>query len=106
MNEEELEDIKNTIKHNDYKDHYHLCTHFEVEYIDNLVKEYEKTKQDLDKANKVINDLEEWAANKLYELEYDNVGDEDLLGYLIQRRSDFKDVLDKIKELKGDDKDE
>ena len=57
MNKEELKEIKNIIKYNsDYKEHYHLHADFEVEYIDNLVKCYEKQKKQLEEKEKVIDE--------------------------------------------------
>lgn len=45
MNKEMLEEIENILNHNnDYKEHYHLYTNFEVEHIDILLKEYQNLK--------------------------------------------------------------
>lgn len=41
---------------------------------------------------------------KIEELECDDVDDEEMKGYLIQRIDTFKEILSKYKEIIGDDK--
>ena len=46
----------------------------------------------------------EYMNKTIEELECDDVGDEELKGYLIQRIDTFKEILQKYKEIIGDDK--
>ena len=46
----------------------------------------------------------EYMNKTIEELEYDDVDDEEMKGYLIQRIDIFKEILLKFKEIIGDDK--
>ena len=46
----------------------------------------------------------EYMNKTIEELECDDVGDEELRGYIIQRIDTFKEILQKYKEIIGDDK--
>ena len=46
----------------------------------------------------------EYMNKTIEELECDDVGDEEMKGYLIQRIDTFKEILSKYKEIIGDDK--
>ena len=75
------------------------------------LKEYKRLgfKHLNDKCNKLENQQKEFIEymNKtIEELECDDVDDEEMKGYLIQRISTFKEILSKYKEIIGDVKSE
>ena len=60
-----------------------------------------------DKNNNLENQQKEfieYMTKTIEELEYDDVDDEEMKGYLIQRIDTFKEILSKYKEIIGDDK--
>ena len=56
------------------------------------------------KHNNQQKDFIEYLEKTIEELECDDVDDEDMKGYLIQRIDTFKEILSKYKEITGDDK--
>ena len=91
------------------------CTHRNTE----LLKENQELKKQLETYKKLgfkhlqdkNNSLEiqqkefiEYMNKTIEELECDDVGDEEMKGYLIQRIDTFKEILSKFKEIIGDDK--
>ena len=66
---------------------YGFCT------VQELLDKYIEQKEFIEYMNKTIE-----------ELECDNVDDEEMKGYLIQRIGTFKEILQKYKEIIGDDK--
>lgn len=61
MNKELFKEIENIINSNkNYKEHYHLCTYFEVEHIDILLKEYKKSKSENTNLKQAINEIREY----------------------------------------------
>lgn len=58
----------------------------------------------LDKKETQQKEFIEYMTKTIEELECDDVGDEEMKGYLIQRIDTFKEILSKYKEIIGDDK--
>lgn len=117
----------------DYKSYYEDTTKEEIlkdTYIDycayvNLAHRYVKLKKQLEEQDKKLfftkNELEmrqksidnklnqqkefiEYMNKTIEELECENVDDEEMKGYLIQRIDTFKEIFSKYKEIIGDDK--
>lgn len=65
--------------------------------IEELIEE----NQELKKQQK---EFIEYMNKTIEELECDDVDDEEMKGYLIQRIDTFKEILSKYKEIKGNDK--
>ena len=68
-----------------------------VEIFNELFDDYECFKNDYQKHKEFINYLE----RTIEELECDDVDDEEMKGYLIQRIDTFKEILSKYKEIIG-----
>ena len=90
FDEEEHEKLKKQIE--EYKDKINWYENFEVnKTIDKLrLKHNTQQKEFIDYMNKTIE-----------ELECDDVDDEEMKGYLIQRIDTFKEILSKYKEIIG-----
>ena len=90
FDEEEHEKLKKQVE--EYKDKINWYENFEVnKTIDNLrLKHNTQQKEFIDYMNKTIE-----------ELECDDVDDEEMKGYLIQRIDTFKEILQKYKEIIG-----
>ena len=93
FDEEEHEKLKKQLE--EYKDKINWYENFEVnKTIDKLrLKHNTQQKEFIDYMNK-----------KIEELECDDVDDEEMKGYLIQRIDTFKEILRKYKSIIGDDK--
>ena len=91
FDEEEHEKLKKQVE--EYKDKINWYENFEVnKTIDKLrLKHNTQQKEFIDYMNKTIE-----------ELECDDVDDEEMKGYLIQRIDTFKEILSKYKEIIGD----
>lgn len=84
------------------------------DYIQELNKELEEYKlitidyQELEVRNKDLENQQkefiEYINKTIKELECDDVDDEEMKGYLIQRIDTFKEILSKYKEIVGSDK--
>ena len=90
FDEEEYDKLKKQVE--EYKDKINWYENFEVnKTIDKLrLKHNTQQKEFIDYMNK-----------KIEELEYDDVGDEEMKGYLIQRIDTFKEILQKYKSIMG-----
>lgn len=94
------------------KDVIDFIDELEIEIIQ-LLKENEQLKADYGNQSQVERDLLKDKWNKLEEWLHEIIQDtkdtkdcewnEEEIGYLIQRRTDFMDVLNKMKEIKGKD---
>ena len=95
FDEEEHEKLKKQVE--EYKDKINWYENFEVnKTIDKLrLKHNTQQKEFIDYMNK-----------KIEELECDDVDDEEMKGYLIQRIYTFKEILQKYKSIIGGNKDE
>ena len=93
FDEEEHEKLKKQVE--EYKDKINWYENFEVnKTIDKLrLKHNTQQKEFIDYMSKTIE-----------ELECDDVDDEEMKGYLIQRIDTFKEILQKYKSIIGDDK--
>lgn len=60
--------------------------------------------EEIDKMKKQQKEFIEYLEKTIEELECDDVDDEEMKGYLIQRIDTFKEILSKYKEIIGDDK--
>ena len=87
---EEAKELKKQLEEN--KDKINWYENFEInKTIDKLrIKHNNQQKEFIEYMNKTIE-----------ELEYDDVDDEEMKGYLIQRISTFKEILSKYKEIIG-----
>ena len=92
FDEEEHDKLKKQVE--EYKDKINWYENFEVnKTIDKLrLKHNTQQKEFIDYMNKTIE-----------ELECDDVDDEEMKGYLIQRIDTFKEILSKFKEIIGGD---
>lgn len=92
FDEEEHEKLKKQVE--EYKDKINWYENFEVnKTIDKLrLKHNTQQKEFIDYMNKTIE-----------ELECDDVDDEEMKGYLIQRIDTFKEILSKFKKIIGSD---
>ena len=69
-------------------------------------EEHEKLKKQVEEYKDKINWYENFEVNKtIEELECDDVDDEEMKGYLIQRIDTFKENLSKFKEIIGEEND-
>ena len=91
--QKENQELKNQLEEN--KDKINWYENFEInKTIDKLrIKHNNQQKEFIEYMNKTIE-----------ELECDDVDDEEMKGYLIQRIDTFKEILSKYKEIIGDDK--
>ena len=91
--QEEIRRLKKQLEEN--KDKINWYENFEInKTIDKLrIKHNNQQKEFIEYMNKTIE-----------ELECDDVDDEEMKGYLIQRIDTFKEILSKYKEIIGDDK--
>lgn len=89
-----------------------IFTNKELKMIDDYIKELESYKYNMDRdylrLEREIQKLENHQKIYIYymnktieELECDDVDDEELRGYLIERRDTFKGILSKYKEIIG-----
>ena len=90
--QEEIRRLKKQLEEN--KDKINWCENFEInKTIDKLrIKHNNQQKEFIDYMNKTIE-----------ELECDDVDDEEMKGYLIQRIYTFKEILSKYREIIGDE---
>ena len=70
----------------------------------NAVSDYETTMAEKKELENQQKEFIEYMNKTIEELECDDVDDEEMKGYLIQRIDTFKEILQKYKELIGDDK--
>lgn len=74
----------------------------------NMLEEYKQEKQEwinlLDMFKNQQKEFIEYMNETIEELECDDVGDEELKGYLLQRIDTFKEILSKYKKIIGDNK--
>lgn len=68
---------------------------------EHYIKKLEEENTELKKQQK---EFIKYTSDTIEELETDDVGNEELKGYLIQRIDDFKQILSKYKEIIGSDK--
>lgn len=107
-------------KTNEYSETEDVCVYKETINIFNLLKENQELKEQIHKGlynvclpyqtgyNKAIKDKKfleeefiEYMNKTIEELECDDVGDEEMKGYLIQRIDTFKEILRKYKSIIG-----
>ena len=69
-----------------------------------LKKENEQLKDKLSKKETQRKEFIDYMNKTIEELEYDDVDDEEMKGYLIQRIDTFKEIFSKYKKIIGDDK--
>lgn len=84
---------------------------FDEEEHEKLKKEVEELKEEKQEWINLLamfknqqKEFIEYMTNTIEELECDDVDDEEMKGYLIQRIDTFKEILHKYKEIIGDDK--
>ena len=106
----------NTNEYNDFEDYCTLRETFdpfemfyENQELKKQVENYKKLgfKHLLDKNNNLENQQKEFIKymnDTIEDLETENVDDEEMKGYLIQRIYTFKEILQKYKSIIGDDK--
>ena len=69
----------------------------------NAVADYETTMAEKKEMENQQKKFIEYLEKTIEELEYDDVDDEEMKGYLIQRIDTFKEILSKFKEIIGGD---
>ena len=70
----------------------------------NAVSDYETTMAEKKEMENQQKEFIEYMSKTIEELECDDVGDEEMKDYLIQRIDTFKEILRKYKSIIGDDK--
>lgn len=91
-----------------YEEGYIAGFNHNIEVVKKLENQLEKSNTVLDTHNELINymknqqkDFIEYMNKTIEELECDDVDDEEMKGYLIQRIDTFKEILSKYKEIIG-----
>ena len=90
---EYVEELKKQIEEYKHKGLYNTCLPYSTGYKKAIKEKENQQKEFIEYMNKTIE-----------ELECDDVGDEEMKGYLIQRINTFKEILQKYKSIIGDDK--
>ena len=90
---EENQSLKKQLEEYKHKGLYNTCLPYSTGYNKAIKDKETQQKEFIEYMNKTIE-----------ELECDDVDDEEMKGYLIQRIDTFKEILSKYKEIIGDDK--
>lgn len=96
-------EIKQEIEQIGYKEFYRYYKEKDV-YIKQLKEEKQEWINLLDMFKNQQKEFIEYMNKTIEELECEDVDDEEMKGYLIQRIDTFKEILSKYKEIIGDDK--
>lgn len=96
-------EIKQEIEQIGYKEFYRYYKEKDV-YIKQLKEEKQELINLLDMFKTQQKEFIEYMNKTIEELECDDVDDEEMKDYLIQRIDTFKEILSKYKEIIGDDK--
>lgn len=91
--QQENQELKKQLEEYKHKGLYNTCLPYSTGYKKAIKDKENQQKEFIEYMNKTI-----------AELECDDVDDEEMKGYLIQRIDTFKEILSKFKEIIGDDK--